>query len=379
MFPSKLPQVGTTIFTVMSALAKEHGAVNLSQGFPDFNPDERLFHYAEQAMRANANQYAPMPGNLTLREKLAEKYSTLHGYAPHPERNITITAGGAQAIFTAVQSCVQPGDEVLMFAPCYDCYAPAVALAGGVPVYYTMRAPDFRIDWQEVATLISPKTRLIILNTPHNPTGMCWTRADMQALEALVRDTAIVIISDEVYEHIIFDGRDHESVLRYPALRERAWVVNSCGKTYHCTGWKIGYVIAPDMLTTEFRKVHQYNVFSVHSVAQAAFAAMLDHPELYHDLPQFYERKRDEFRSLLQETPFQLLPCEGTYFQLADYSAISALPEIDFARWLTTTIGVAVIPISVFYPDGVEQSLVRFCFAKESATFEKAAERLAQL
>jgi methionine aminotransferase len=378
--PSKLPNVGTTIFSVMSALARKHNAVNLSQGFPDFNPDERLLLAAEKAIRSNLNQYALMAGNISLREKLAQKYASLYDASIHPEEEITITAGGTQAIFTAIQAVVNKGDEVLMFAPCYDSYAPAVELAAGKCVYYNLQPPTFEIDWNEVAQLINEKTRLIILNAPHNPTGTCWSKTDMFQLEKLMEGKNILLLSDEVYEHIVFDKQPQESILRYPKLRERAFVISSFGKTYHCTGWKVGYCIAPKSLSAEFRKVHQFNVFSVNSIAQAAFDAVLDYPELYLSLSGFYEAKRNHFTSLLQHTKFKLLPCAGTYFQLVDYRAISNLPEVEFAKWLTTEIGVAAIPVSVFYPDSaLENSLVRFCFAKENSTLEAAAERLVRI
>ncbi len=375
--PSKLPNVGTTIFSVMSALAKANNAVNLSQGFPDFNPDERLLLAAEKAMRKNLNQYALMAGSISLREKLAQKYESLYNVFIHPENEITITAGGTQAIFTAVQAVVNAGDEVLMFAPCYDSYAPAVELAAGKCVYYNLQPPKFEINWLEVAQLINEKTKLIILNTPHNPTGTCWSKNDMLQLEKLMEGKNIFLLSDEVYEHIVFDSLQHESVLLYPKLRERAFVISSFGKTYHCTGWKVGYCIAPKELTAEFRKVHQFNVFSVNSIAQAAFDTVLDYPELYQSLSGFYEEKRNYFASALQHTKFKCLPCAGTYFQVVDYSAISDLPEMEFAKWLTTEIGVAAIPVSVFYPDvKVENSLARFCFAKQNSTLDTAAERL---
>ena len=379
-FSSKLPHTGTTIFTVMSALAKQHDAVNLSQGFPDFEPHEQVLQAATEAMRSGQHQYAPMAGNTLLREKLAQKYNNLYGTAIDAEKNITITAGGTQAIFTAIQAVVNKGDEVLLFAPCYDSYAPSVELAGGKCVYYNLLPPNFAIDWNEVAALINERTRLIILNTPHNPTGTCLTADDMAALQALMANRNIFLISDEVYEHIIFDGRQHESVLRYPELAARAFMISSFGKTYHTTGWKVGYCIAPELLTQEFRKVHQFNVFSVNSIAQAAYATVLDDSALYTTLAGFYEQKRNRFAALLAPTKFKLLPCAGSYFQLADYSAISQSNEVDFAQWLTKEIGVASIPVSVFYPDaGTENRLTRFCFAKSDNTLEKAAERLLRI
>ncbi len=379
-FTSKLPHTGITIFSVMSALAKTYGAVNLSQGFPDFNPDEKLLQAAEAALRANLNQYALMAGSQSLRTKLAKKYAAWFGIEVDAENEITITAGGTQAIFTAVQAVVNAGDEVLLFAPCYDSYAPAVQLAGGKCVYYIMSAPDFAINWDEVRSLISHKTRLLVINSPHNPTGVCLSEHDLLQLQQIAEAHDLMVLSDEVYEHIVFDERKHESVLRYPQLRQRSFMISSFGKTYHCTGWKVGYCIAPAALTAEFRKVHQFNVFSVNSIAQAAFNTALDFPELYTSLNTFYERKRDYFRSLMSHTKFKLLPCAGTYFQLADYSAISDLPETDFACWLTKEIGVASIPVAVFYPDaGKEQQLTRFCFAKENSTLEEAVSRLSEI
>lgn len=380
MLRSKLPHIGTTIFSVMSALAHQHHAVNLSQGFPDFQPDERLLRYTEEALRGNAHQYALMPGNITLRERLAEKYASLYAIDIHPDTDITITAGGAQAIFTIIQAMIHPGDEVILFAPCYDSYAPAVTLAGGICVYHELHPPHFERDWNAVKASISERTKMILINSPHNPTGTCWRDEDMRALQEIVAGTGILIISDEVYEHIVFDGVDHVSALRYPALRDRTFVVNSFGKTYHCTGWKVGYVIAPPHLTKEFRKVHQYNVFSVNSIAQAALSAILRHTELYESLPLFYQQKRDYFRQLISSTPLHLLPCEGTYFQLVDYSAIYDGSEYDCAVWLTQTLGVAAIPVSAFYPTpDTNQSLLRFCFAKHNSTLEQAAERLQSL
>ena len=376
---SKLPSVSTTIFTVMTTLAKEHGAVNLSQGFPDFSPHPVLVEGVEKAMRSGSNQYAPMAGYMPLREKIAEKAQDLYTAEVDPDTEITITAGGTQAIFTAILSVVRENDEVILFAPAYDSYAPAVELAGGRAVYYDMLPPDFRIDWQGVKKLINQRTRMIIINTPHNPSGTVLSAFDMQQLEKLTKDSDIVILSDEVYEHIIFDGLQHQSVLRYPKLAERAFVVNSFGKTYHNTGWKVGYCIAPKNLMAEFRKVHQFNVFSVNSVAQVAFDEALKQKDLYLELNAFYQTKRDYFRQAIQSSRFKLLNCEGTYFQLAGYSRISEERDTEFVRRMTKDMGVAAIPVSVFYRHQVDNSIIRFCFAKEEETLKRAADLLIKI
>ena len=376
---SKLPSVSTTIFTVMTTLAKEHGAVNLSQGFPDFSPHPVLLEGVEKAMRNGNNQYAPMAGYMPLREKIAEKAQHLYTAEVDPDTEITITAGGTQAIFTAILSVVRENDEVILFAPAYDSYAPAVELAGGRAVYYDMLPPDFRIDWQGVKKLINQRTRMIIINTPHNPSGTVLSAFDMQQLEKLTKDSDIVILSDEVYEHIIFDGLQHQSVLRYPKLAERAFVVNSFGKTYHNTGWKVGYCIAPKNLMAEFRKVHQFNVFSVNSVAQVAFDEALKQKDLYLELNAFYQTKRDYFRQAIQSSRFKLLNCEGTYFQLAGYSRISEERDTEFVRRMTKDMGVAAIPVSVFYRHQVDNSIIRFCFAKEEETLKRAADLLIKI
>jgi len=376
---SKLPNVGTTIFTVMSALAKEHNAINLSQGFPDFNPHPDLLAAMDKAMRSTFNQYAPMAGYLSLREKIAQKVESLYGATPNPDTEITITAGGTQGIFTAILSVIRENDEVIIFAPAYDSYAPAIELAGGKPVWFDLEAPDYKINWQHVQRLINQRTRLIIINTPHNPTGTILSEEDMQQLEKLTKGTDILIISDEVYEHIVYDQNTHQSVLRYPRLAERSFVINSFGKTYHTTGWKIGYCIAPQNLTTEFRKVHQFNVFSVNSVAQMAFDFVLDRPELYLGLNDFYQQKRDYFRSAIHSSRFNLLPCEGTYFQLASYSRITDEKDTEFVRRMTRDMGVAAIPVSVFYRHHVDNSVVRFCFAKEEETLKRAADLIVKM
>lgn len=371
---SKLPSVSTTIFTVMSALAKEHGAVNLSQGFPDFSPHPVLLEAVEKAMRSGFNQYAPMAGYVPLREKLAEKVQDLYSAEVDADTEITITAGGTQAIFTAILSIIRENDEVILFAPAYDSYGPAVELAGGRAVYYDMLAPDYKIDWQGVKKLINQRTRMIIINTPHNPSGTTLNAFDMQQLEKLTKGSDIIIISDEVYEHIIYDGLLHQSVLRYPKLAERSFVINSFGKTYHNTGWKVGYCIAPKNLMVEFRKVHQFNVFSVNSLAQVAYDEALNHKDLYLELNTFYQAKRDYFRSAIKASRFKLLECQGTYFQLASYSRISEERDTEFVRRMTKDMGVAAIPVSVFYRHQVDNSIVRFCFAKEEETLKKAAD-----
>ncbi|MCG1019053.1 MULTISPECIES: pyridoxal phosphate-dependent aminotransferase [Burkholderiaceae] len=378
-FPSRLPQVGTTIFTVMSALASEANAVNLGQGFPDFDCDPTIIDAVAQAMRDGFNQYPPMAGLASLRNAIAAKIEQLYGHRYDAASEITITAGATQALLTAVLCCVQPGDEVIVIEPYYDSYLPAIELAGGKPVFVTLDAPDYRIAFDQLAAAITPKTRLIIVNTPHNPTGTIWRDSDMRALQDIVRGTDILVLSDEVYEHMVFDGARHESVARYPDLAAHSFVVSSFGKTYHVTGWKLGYVAAPRELSAEFRKVHQFNVFTVNSATQAGVAAYMADPAPYLTLPAFYQAKRDFFRAGLERTRFKLLPCEGTYFQCVDYSAISALPEAEFARWLTVEIGVAAIPVSAFYHRAHDAGVVRFCFAKRETTLASALERLAAL
>ncbi len=379
--PSRLPQVGTTIFTVMSRLATEHGAINLSQGFPDFSPHALLLERVAHHMAMGANQYPPMAGVLPLREVIAEKLETLYGAHYDVETEITVTAGATQAIFTAIAACVRSGDEVIVFAPVYDSYLPAIALQGGTARVVNLRPPAFRPDWTEVAAAIGPRTRMIILNTPHNPTGTVWTLADMADLGRLVRDTDIVLLGDEVYEHIVFaDGPTagrHESLARYAELRERSFVVSSFGKTFHITGWKVAYCAAPAALMAEFRKAHQFIVFTVHHPSQLALADfMRAEPGFAAELANFYRQKRDFFRQQLAGSRFELLPCDGTYFQLARYDKISAQPDAEFVRWLTIEKGVAAIPVSAFMPDGSDHGLIRFCFAKNDATLAAAGEKL---
>jgi methionine transaminase len=376
---SRLPNVGTTIFTVMSALATEHGAVNLGQGFPDFDCDARVVDAVAKAMREGHNQYPPMTGAAPLREAIADKIAATHGRRYDAQTEVTVTAGATQALLTTMLATVHPGDEVIVLEPTYDSYVPSIELAGGKPVFVTLEAPEYRIPFDKLAAALTPRTRLIVINSPHNPTGTIWHAEDMQQLQALVRGTNVLVVSDEVYEHMVYDGAPHESVARYPELAARSFVVSSFGKTFHVTGWKIGYVAAPAPLTAEFRKVHQFNVFTVNTPMQLGLADYLRDPAPYLDLPAFYQRKRDFFRAGLEGTRFKLLPCEGTYFQCVDYSAISDLPEAEFAQWLTREIGVAAIPVSAFYHEPRESGVVRFCFAKREATLATALERLKRL
>ncbi|WP_133478314.1 pyridoxal phosphate-dependent aminotransferase [Cognatilysobacter segetis] len=378
---TKLPKVGTTIFTVMSQLAIEHGAVNLGQGFPDFDVPARLVDALARAMREGRNQYAPMSGVPPLRVAIANKTERCYGYRPDADAEVTVTSGASEAIFDAIHAVVRGGDEVIVLDPCYDCYEPAIDLAGGVAVHVPLDPETFAPDWSLIRAAVSPRTRMIMINSPHNPSGARWTADDMQQLEALLAGTSIYLLSDEVYEHIIFDGRRHESALRYPSLRERAFVISSFGKTYHCTGWKVGYCIAPPALSAEFRKVHQYNTFCTFAPAQFAFAEMIEaEPEHYEQLGAFYEAKRDRFREQLLTTKLRPLPVPGGYFQLVDYSAVSDLPDAEFCRWLAIEKGVVAIPLSPFYgtpPAG--QRLARLCFAKNETTLDAAIARLQAL
>lgn len=379
--PTKLPRVGTTIFTVMSQMAAEHGAVNLGQGFPDFPVPQRLVDALDAAMREGHNQYAPMTGVPALRQAIAAKVRRCYGAGVDADAEVTVTSGASEAIFNAIQAVVRPGEEVVVLDPAYDCYEPAIDLAGARPVHVSLDPASFAVDWERVRAAITPRTRMLMVNSPHNPSGAMFSAADMQALEALLEGTDIVLLSDEVYEHIVFDGARHESVLRWPRLRERAFVVSSFGKTYHCTGWKVGYCIAPPALSAEFRKVHQYNVFCTFAPAQHAFAAMLrEAPEHDQALGAFYQAKRDRFRQQLLGTRLKPLPVAGGYFQLVDYSEVSDLPDLEFVKWLTVEHGVTAIPLSPFYaqpPAG--QRLVRLCFAKNEATLDAAIERLRRL
>jgi methionine aminotransferase len=376
---SKLPQAGTTIFTIMSGLAAETGAINLSQGFPGFPVSAELIGLVNEAMQQGHNQYAPMPGIRALRERIAEKMESLYGTAYDPDTEITITAGGTQALFTAIQAFVHPGDEVIVLEPAYDSYIPSILLAGGKPVPVALQPPDFRPDWEHIRSLVNPKTRMIMINTPQNPTGTVLTAADMGELRRITEGTDILILSDEVYEHILFDGIRHESIARYPELAERSLIVYSFGKTYHATGWKTGYILGPAELMKEFRKVHQFNVFSTNTPLQHAFAEIMKKPEEYLSLPAFYQEKRDRFRSLLDGSRFEILPCQGSYFQLLGYAGITDENDRNFAVRLTREIGVASIPVSVFYSDLCDFKILRFCFAKEDAMLEEAASRLCGL
>ena len=376
---SRLPHVGTTIFTVMSALAQEHGAVNLGQGFPDFDCDPKLVDEVTRAMQRGLNQYPPMTGVPALREAIANKVATLYGHRYDTNTEITVTAGATQAIITSILATVHPGDEVIVLEPCYDSYEPSIALAGGKAVFVPLTPGTFRPDFERIAAALSPRTRAILINTPHNPSATVWSTADMQRLAELLRPTDVLVIADEVYEHMVYDGTPHESVARHAELAARSILISSFGKTYHVTGWKVGYVAAPASLMAEFRKVHQFNVFTVNTPVQHALAAYMADPKPYLELAAFYQRKRDLFRDGLAKTKLRLLPSAGSYFQCVDYSAVNELNEVDFCRWLTTEIGVAAIPLSVFYEQGFEQHIVRFCFAKRDETLLAALERLARL
>jgi methionine transaminase len=376
---SKLPKVGTTIFTVMSALASEKNAVNLGQGFPDFNCDPHLVDVVSNAMRQGLNQYPPMAGVPVLRTAIAAKIKAVYGHEYSAASEITITAGATQAIITAILAVVHAGDEVIVLEPCYDSYIPNIELAGGIPVPVPLTPGTFRPDFEKIAAAITSRTRAIIINSPHNPSGTVWTQDDMLHLQEILAPTNILLISDEVYEHMVFDSQQHQSAARFPALAERAFIIFSFGKTYHVTGWKVGYVAAPAALSTEFRKVHQFNVFTVNTPVQYGLASYLADPKPYLELPGFYQRKRDLFRAGLEHTKFKLLPCEGTFFQCVDISALSSLGETEFCKWLTTEIGVAAIPLSAFYVNEFDQHVVRFCFAKKEETLQAALECLKKL
>ena len=376
---SRLPKVGTTIFTVMSQLAQDTGAVNLGQGFPDFDCDPALVDHVSAAMREGLNQYPPMSGVAPLREAVAAKLQALYGHRYDAAHEITITAGATQAVLTAVLCCVQPGDEVIVLEPCYDSYAPNIELAGGRVVRVPLTPGSFRPDMGEIAAALNANTRLVIINSPHNPSATVWTRAKMQQLADLLAPTQALLLSDEVYEHMVFDGLPHTSAASIPALASRAFVVSSFGKTYHVTGWKVGYVAAPAALTAEFRKVHQFNVFTVNTPVQHALARYMADPAPYRELATFYQRKRDLFLAGLERTRLKPLHTQGSYFQLVDYSAVSSLPEAEFCQWLTREVGVAAIPVAAFYEGGFEQGLARLCFAKRDQTLNAALERLQRL
>lgn len=376
---SKLPHVGTTIFTTMSALANEHGALNLGQGFPDFSMDKKLADLTHAKMLSGFNQYAPMQGVAELRKVLAQKIEKLYHQSFDWKDEITITAGGTQAIFTAISALVHEGDEVILFAPAYDCYAPAIVLAGAKPVWYELNYPDYSVQWDDVRKLITQRTRMIIINSPHNPTGKCFSENDMKELQTLLSDTDILVLSDEVYEHIIFDEKQHHSVCSYPSLRKRSLAVFSFGKTLHVTGWKLGYIVADASLMQEFRKVHQYNVFSVNTPMQWAIADYLQEEEVWKKLSQFYQTKRDLFLHHLKNSSFEIHPAEGTYFQLLNFRHLNYNSDWQTAVELTSTKGITGIPCSFFYPNKTDEGVLRFCFAKEDALLIKAADILCQL
>jgi len=390
-FPSRLPQVGTTIFTVMSALATENQAINLGQGFPDFPCDRNLIADVNEAMHADRNQYPPMIGIAELRNGISQKIHNLYGHHYDADAEITITGGGTQGILTAILACVSPGDEVIIIEPAYDSYRPSIELAGGKTIAVSLQVTrdesgqvaSYEIPWDALAKVLNPKTRLIVINTPHNPTGMVWDKTDLNRLAALVRNTSALILSDEVYEHMVYDGAKHHSVASHPELVARSFLISSFGKTYHVTGWKVGYVAAPPAMTKEFRKVHQFNVFTVNTPMQYGLASYLSKADHYLNLPAFYQTKRDFFRSGLSKTKFKLLPTPGTYFQCVDYSSLNIpqakMSEADFCKWLTTEIGVAAIPVSAFYDQATESGVIRFCFAKQEQTLVKALERLQTL
>jgi methionine transaminase len=373
---SKLPDIGTSIFAVMTRLANEHGAINLSQGFPDFDCDPALIDAVSRAMAAGHNQYAPMPGVLALREAIAAKVARCYGPTYDPLTEVVVTSGATAGLFATLTALVQTGDEVVLFEPCYDSYVPVIRLSGGTPVFVSLRYPDYAVDWDAVRRAITPRTRAILVNTPHNPTGRMWTADDMRHLAALVDGTNIVVIADEVYEHIVFDERVHESVFRHEALRQRAVVISSFGKTYHTTGWKVGYCVAPAALMAEVMRIHQFVTFTVHTPSQVALAEVVARDPEASGLPAFYQEKRDRFLALTQGSRFRPLPCEGTYFQLMDYSAISTQGDKAMAEWLLRTHGVAAIPVSAFNYQDPGGPVLRFCFAKRPETLAAAAERL---
>jgi len=390
-FPSRLPNVGTTVFSVMSALAAEHQAINLGQGFPDFPCDRKLITSVNDAMLADRNQYPTMIGIAELRHGISEKIKNLYGHHYDSESEITITAGGTQGILTTILACVSPGDEVVIIEPAYDSYRPSIELAGGKTIAISLevkrdahgQVASYEIPWDALANAINSKTRLFMMNSPHNPTGMVWQKADLERLAQLVKNTSILILSDEVYEHMVYDGAVHHSVASHPELAARSFLISSFGKTYHVTGWKVGYVAAPPALTKEFRKVHQFNVFTVNTPMQYGLASYLADASHYLNLPAFYQTKRDFFRAGLEKTPFKLLPTPGTYFQCADYSALNIpqakLNEAEFCKWLTTQVGVAAIPVSAFYDRPTESGVIRFCFAKQEQTLASALQRLQSL
>lgn len=377
--PSKLPNIGTSIFAIMSQLANKHGAINLSQGFPDFDCSDKLKDLVTHYMKKGYNQYAPMPGIMPLREVIAEKTESLYSALYNPDTEITVTAGATEALYSAISAFVREGDEVIVFEPAYDSYVPAIILNGGVPVYGRLNAPDFKINWNKTQKMVNQRTRMIIINSPHNPTGSMLTAEDMKQLEKITKNTNIIILSDEVYEHIIFDKKEHQSICLFPKLMERSLVISSFGKTFHTTGWKMGYCLAPENLMSEFRKAHQFVVFAVNTPIQYAVADFLKNKDNYNNLHNFYQQKRDYFNCALKASRFKITPSSGTYFQLLDYTAISDEKETDFAIRLTKEYKVASIPVSAFYHKKTENRALRFCFAKSEDTMDKAAEILCKI
>ncbi len=376
MFSSKLPRVGTTIFSVMSGLANEVGATNLSQGFPDFAAHPKLMELVGKAMHNGHNQYAHTWGLPALREAIAGKTQAIYGTETDAQTEVTVVSGASEALFNVIACLIRPADEVIILEPAYDLYLPAIELFGGKAVGVALEYPSYSVNWAKVQEAITPKTKAIIINTPHNPSGAVLTSSDMAHLERIVQGTEIIVVSDEVYEHIIFDGQSHESVLKYPALRARSFVISSFGKTYHTTGWKIGYCIAPAYFTAEFRKVHQFNTFSTSTPMQVALAEFIKEEATYLNLPAFYEERRDTFREMLKATPFEVLPCAGTYFQLVGYGHLSQEADTVYAQRLTREVGVATIPVSVFYDSPTDHKVIRFCFAKRTETLEQGIEKL---
>ena len=373
---SKLPNVGTTIFTVMSKLANQHNAINLSQGFPNYPSDQKLTDLVSNAMNSGYNQYAPMVGNLDLRFAISNKYQLLYNSSYHPEKEITVTAGATQAIYCIISAFVRPNDEVIIFKPAYDCYQPAVEVNGGKAIPIQLSAPDYKVDWEEVATKVTSNTKMIMINSPHNPSGTIWSKEDMLQLQKLTKGTDIIVLSDEVYEHIVFDSKQHQSACLFNDLKQRSFITASFGKTFHNTGWKIGYTCGPEALMEEFRKVHQFNVFSVHHPSQKGIADYMQDANTYLGLNDFFQHKRDLFLSLISDSKFKIKPSQGTYFQVLDYSEITNEYDVDFAKRLTTDFGIASIPLSVFNENNQDDKVLRFCFAKTDETLVKAAEIL---
>ena len=373
---SKLPNIGTTIFTIMSQLANTHNAINLSQGFPNYNSDQKLIDLVNKAMNSGYNQYAPMAGNLDLRLAISNKYQRLYNNTYHPENEITVTSGATQGIYCIISAFIRPNDEVIIFKPAYDCYEPAVEVNGGGAIPIQLSAPNYKVDWNEVASKITSKTKMILINSPHNPSGTIWSKEDMLQLQKLTDNTDIIVLSDEVYEHIVFDGAQHQSACLFDGLKQRSFITASFGKTFHNTGWKIGYTCGPEALMEEFRKVHQFNVFSVHHPSQKGIADYMQDEKTYLGLNTFFQQKRDLFLSLIKDSKFKIKPSKGTYFQVLDYSDITDEYDVDFAKRLTTEFGIASIPLSVFNEKNKDDKVLRFCFAKTDETLVKAAEIL---